>query len=60
MVRVTDGSRFDSLQEHRSLLRNDTSPVRTSQPPTHSISVGLKRPVHEAEQLLVSSVDVKK
>ena len=59
MGRVTDGSEFDSLQEHRSLFANDTSAIRASHAPRRSTSVGLKRPESEADQLLVSSVDVE-
>jgi len=57
--RGTDELRFDLPQGQRSLFRNERPAVRPSQPPSQSIPVGLKRPVREAKQLLVSSVDVK-
>ena len=56
---VTDESGVDSPQGQRSLFRNDTSAVRASQPHNQLKSDGIKRPVREANQLLVSSVDVK-
>jgi len=59
MGRVTDESGFDSPQGQRSLFQNVRRTLTRSQAPSQSISVGLKRPVREADQLLVSSVDVK-
>jgi hypothetical protein len=56
---VTDDFGFDSPQGQIYFFRNDRPAVRPYLPPSQSISVGLKRPVREADKLLVSSVDVK-